>query len=649
MQTEKMVFLNRIFSQAPTRVREHAATAPGQALTERMKQDVEWFSKHFEDDPKRQSGWGHAYFCPEDGSFLAFDRISPAAHRCPVCGRVSSEKLHNDAWVYLYRYEAVLSACEAAVLYQVDTKQEYLSHMMRIIGFYSDHYSEFESHACGPKTSGAGKIAPQALNEAIFITRITQALEQVRDALPQDFVEGVCRNLLLPAAEFLHGQRNWINNIPCWINAALTAVGCFTGEKKWVEEAFDARYGMYDQIACGVTESRFWFEGSIHYNCFTLEAFLNQLSFAAQHEEALHGDAVRIVGEMVDAVHDLAFHNTVLPNPNDGWPNLNLKTYSYLFEMASALFGTEHFRAMAQEIYQSSIARTPLPMSFPVYAGDYSMEWMLFAAPASGDALENQESRRSVCFAASDYAVLKKRHCEAFLKYGHCTASHAHPDKMNVELTAFDTVVSRDLSNCGYASRLCDEYYRTSVSHNTVVVDGHSHTTILRGECLSYNEQEPSIDVRIQDAYPGVEFRRSIRVNDAGMEDVFRVSGDEEHTYDWVFHVEGQLCSSIAGEPAQLDYSGDGYQHLSDVRRISGSGDFRLEWGFAKNSVRGEQTLRAENAELYLCESYDNPASRRRFTLILRVKGKDACFSQTWNFCREDGEKPQDAGNGGEK
>ena len=640
MQTEDMIYLCPVYSGAPQCIRANKESAPGRALYEKLRQDVAWFSAHFSDNAVLQSGWGHAYFCPEDGSFLTFDRNSPTAHRCPVCGRVSHDPLHNAAWLYLYRYEAVMSAYEAAVLSCMEPCQEYLAHFTRIIGFYSRNYHAFKPHACGPAASGQGKIAPQALNEAIFITRITQGLELVHKRLPDAFVQEVCRDLLIPAARFLQEQRNWINNIPCWINAALTAAGCFTGEKDLVELAFAAPFGMYDQIEHGVTESRFWFEGSVHYNCFTLEAFLNQLSFAAQHGIPVRGETARKVSEMVAAVHNLAFSNTVLPNPNDGWPNLNLKTYSYLFEMAAALFDTEKLCKTAAGIYAGAVPRTLLPMSFPVYAGDYSAEWLMFSQERGLADDKGEREKRSICFQASDYAVLKQKNCEVFIKYGHCSPSHAHPDKMNIEITAFDIIITRDLSNCGYASRLCDGYYRTSVGHNTIVVDGRNHPGLERGMCRRYHADIPEIDVFAGEVYPGIGFWRTVHVSENGLRDVFTATAAGLHIFDWVFHVEGELKEPAALQPDHFGFAENGYQYLRKVRSMAVDGPFTLQWSFAGGTVWGEQTICVNHAVLYVCESCGNPANLRRTTLILRAEGRQMAVTQEWEFSRKQEQSP---------
>lgn len=610
---------------------DNAHTLHGQALLEKMRGDVQWFSEHFEDDPQRLSGWGHQYFCADDGAFLTFDRTSPKAHRCPICGRVYGEDNYNAAWVYLYRYEALMSALEAAALYRLEGGEHYLDHFRRIVGFYSDHYDEFAVHGKGPTTSGNGKITPQALNEAIFLVKTVNGLEILKEALPADFVEGVCRNLLLPGARFVNAQKKIIHNIPCWINSAVGTVGLFAGDAELVELAFDAPLGLADQVRQGVTESFFWYEGSIHYNCFTLEAFLNQLLLARLYGKEIPADVTDTIYNMMLAPCRMAFSNSVLPNPNDGWPNLNLKTYSYLYEMAAKVFDSEELREILAAIYAQPVPRTALPMSSPVYAGDYCMEWLLFSRPGGKQSEVLPYWTDSFNFDASCYAMLRQKHCEVFFKYGHRSPSHAHPDKMNLEVTAFGTAVSRDLSNCGYAARLCNEYHRTSVSHNTVVVDGENHPGTQPGECLAYDGQDASLTARVREAYPGVDFRRSVQLSENGFADEFVVLGGGQHTIDWFFHVEGEPEALPEGTEASLGYTGNGYQHLQQVQELNCDGPtLRLNWNFG--GVQGVQELETAGKRVFLCRSYDNPVNRMRWTVILRAEGPGAAFAQRWQF-----------------
>lgn len=610
---------------------ENARTPQGKILMEKMRSDVQWYHENFQDDPQRLSGWGHQYFCADDGAFLQFSRTSPRGHRCPICGKVYDADNYNSAWVYLYRYEALMSALEAAALYRLEGGEHYLEHFRRIVGFYSDHYDEFEVHGKGPTTSGNGKITPQALNEAIFLVKTVNGLEMLKGYLPEEFVQGVCQNLLLPGARFVNAQKKIIHNIPCWINSAVGTVGLYTGDEELIRLAFDAPLGIVDQVRQGVTESRFWYEGSIHYNCFTLEAFLNQLLFARLYHKEIPQDVERTIYEMMLAPCKMAFSNSVLPNPNDGWPNLNLKTYSYLYEMASKIFDSDELRNILGMIYGCSVPRTALPMSSPVYAADYCMEWLLFSRPTEQAAEKPDFWTRSCNFEASCYATLREKNCEVFFKYGHRSPSHAHPDKMNLEVTAFGTPITRDLSNCGYAARLCNEYHRTSVCHNTVLIDGESHPDTMPGECLLYSQEPVALTARVKDAYPGVEFRRGVELSESGFSDGFAVTANTTHTMDWFFHVEGEPENLPDSMPADLGFHCGGYQHLKEVRELDcPERVLRLNWNFGE--VRGTQELDVANMKVYLCRSYDNPVNRMRWTVILRARGEHAVFTQRWKF-----------------
>lgn len=608
----------------------------GQALVARMRRDVERWSRIFADDPTSLSGWGHEYFCSEDGSALVFDPEKAGEHRCPVCGKVFSGGVYDAAWVYQYRYQALMSALEAACLYRLDADARCLRHFERVIGFYSDHYAEFDVHGRGPSTSGNGKIMPQALNEAIFLTKTVGGLEMLRGKLAPEFVRSVAEKLLLPGAKFVEAQKKIIHNIPCWINAAVGTVGLFTGTAELIAQAFDEPLGLCDQVRRGITSDHFWYEGSIHYNFFTIESFMNLMLSARLYGKAIPADVERSVYEMVLAPCHYAFSSGALPNPNDGWPNVNLKTYTYLYEMADRVFDREQLRRILSYIYALPIERTPLPLSAPVFEGDYSMEWLMFSA--GREAWDDSDFRGSYNFPSSQFAILRGAHVEAFCKYGHRSPSHAHADKMNVEVMAYGRSISRDLSNCGYAAPLCNGFYRTSAAHNTVLIDGRGHPDTRPGTTEAWNPAGPELGVRNGGAYPGVDFNRQLKLGASTVEDTFIVDGEEEHVIDWLFHVEGECTECPEAEPSSLGYVSDGYAYLTDIRRLPPSQTVRLSWSFG-GGVTGCQTLETAGMEVFLCRSSDNPSSKSRRTVLVRARGRRACFRQQWEFAAREGNR----------
>lgn len=603
----------------------------GQHLIEKLVFDVEWFDKNFSDHPTLISGWGHNYFCSEDGALLTFDLEKPLAHICPLCGKNHNAQRYNDTWRYMYRYSAMMSAVESATLYKIKKEEKYLEHFKRIISFYAEHYDEFEPHAMGPATSGAGKITPQALNEAIFLVKVVVAMEFLKDDLDAEFVEYVSQKMLIPGAYFVDGQKGWINNIPCWINSCVGAVGLYTNTEELIESAFEKEYGLYDQIDRGVTKDFFWFEGSIHYNFFTIESFMNLLHVCKLHGKEIPQKYKDIIYNMMLSPCKMSFSNSLLPNPNDGWPNLNLKTYSYLYEMAANIFESEELYTLLANIYKKELPMMKLPMSGPICADEHTLEWLLYSI----DNNTEEKSKiwdTSTNFFGTNYATLRNENCEVFMKYGHCTTSHAHNDKMNLEVTAFGKVITRDLSNCGYGARLCDEFYRLSVAHNTVIMNGKCHTSTILGECLEYDGK--ILQAKTTNAYEGVDFDRRIVVGENGFEDTFAVTSKEEGVIDFVFHLEGKCTSELNTVPGDLIYKENGYQHVLNVEKIVlDSNELTLNWEFI-DGITGVQTINVEGVEAFICDTYDNPVIKFRRSIILRAKSTAHTFNQKIEFSK---------------
>ena len=620
-----------------------AAQKEGKQLVEEMRKTVGDFMEHFQDDPEVESGWGHAYFCSECGSFLEINPRDPHHHRCPHCGKIMEGPEYDGAWVYLYRYDAVMSALGAAVLYRITREEEYLAYFQRVVGFYAENWYRFCEHGRHTWPSGNGKITPQALNEAIFLVKICTGLALLMEDLPTQFLEQVKAWFLLPCAYFLDVQKRRIHNIPCWINAAVGTAGLMTGQDDLIQRAFSRPFGLSDQVrGGGVTASGFWYEGSIHYHFFTLEAFMNTLLFARFYGQEIPQDVTERIYGMLIAPCQYAFSNGELPNPNDGWPNLNLKTYSFIYEMGARIFREDaekgrHLAALSAKIRQLSIQRVAVPLSYPTYAGDVSLEWLLYAQEAEKTEMEKiPYFQRSYVFEASQFATLKTKNVEVFYKFGHCTASHAHPDKMNVEIRAFGQRVSHDLSNCGYAAKLCAEFHRTSVSHNTVVMDGKNHPTTDPGQLLSFDGKE--ISARAPEAYPGIHFVRQLQLENDILRDTFRIENPQKqwHTWDFFLHLDGRILDMPETEPGELGYRENGYAYLHNPRKMCTKEELCLHWEFA-GGVEGEQRLILRDKELWICESPDNPPSKEknRVSLLIRSREAEPVFEQTWKFIQK--------------
>ena len=138
---------------------------------------------------------------------------------------------------------------------------------------------------------------------------------------------------------------------------------------------------------------------------------MNTLLFARFYGQEIPQDVTERIYGMLIAPCQYAFSNGELPNPNDGWPNLNLKTYSFIYEMGARIFREDaekgrHLAALAARIRQLPIQRVAVPLSYPTYAGDVSLEWLLYAQEAEKTEMEKiPYFQRSYVFEAAQFAT----------------------------------------------------------------------------------------------------------------------------------------------------------------------------------------------------------------------------------------------------
>jgi hypothetical protein len=282
-----------------------------------------------------------------------------------------------------------------------------------------------------------------------------------------------------------------------------------------------------------------------------------------------------------------------------------------------------------KNIEKGSLDRATIPLSRPYYfQNEIPIERLTFNPHLDFSTME-QINRKSNNFASSYYGTLRNDNINVFYKYGHRGPSHAHPDKMNIEVMLGESILTRDLSNAGYASRLCNEWHRMSPSHNTVVVDGKNHVSTEGGIILKFTEE--SLHAKVENVYEGVDYERKIDLLPSGFKDDFIVSSAEEHTYDWFFHSEAKLLSELNYEVASLEFNENGYQHISNIRKvISDSNVVSLEWELDGKIIKTEIDI--TDKEMFICDTFDNPVSSLRTSIVLREKNNKATFKATWEL-----------------
>lgn len=609
-------------------------TPQNRKAIEVMKRDIDAFMPSFSDSPAKLSRWGHHYFCDDDGGRLIFDLESPHSHRCEICGKMYSNEVQDGVWVTFYRNRAVVLALVSATVYKATGEKKYRDYALQVIDFYAVHYHEFVLHnkenvICDTYETmkwGCGKMMPQGLNEAIVAIRFIQTIEILRPELDQAWLDYVHQKLFREVFRLLAPQAVAVHNISCWSLAAIGVMGLAMKDQEMIDYAFNSPFNIHRQLAEGVTADGFWYEGSIHYNFFLLEGVSYLFLFSRIYDYDFGEQSTAIFERMFIKAYEYAFDNLYLPNPNDGWPNLNLRTFSYVYHTAARAFG-EHSKVgnLVKIIENDPHPRTTLPLSEPYYCCEtVCLEQLLFNIDFDYSDYQSV-GRVSNTFATSNFAMLRNDSWNVFVKYGLNGKSHAHPDLMNIEVVYKDQRISRDLSNAGYQSRLCNEWHRRTLSHNTVCWNGTDITSVSPGECLRFDAN--NFSGRAQNVYEGIDYQRTIQIAEDSVADEFVAQG-KQGVYDYVFHVEPQIQLQC-GQPmsdTSLGFSENGYQHVIETKKVHTDDDTVLLQAVFNGQQMKIQISLEEGQELFLLKTKDNPVNQIRQSILVRATGSKVRF-----------------------
>ncbi len=596
---------------------------------EQMRKEVDAFASHFHDDPNRLSGWGHRYFCPEDGGRLLFDPDKPFEHVCSVCGKQLTGKVFDEAWVAFYRNLAFVSAEKAALLYKVLGDKKYLEIAKAILSFYTLNYASFPLHTKEGELFedeqnanwGCGRIMPQGLNESIVMVRSIVTLEILKDDLDDGFKNQFHTSFVLPFYRMIMPQVNKVHNIPCWNLAGLGCASLYFGDKEVTDFVFHGQYNIRRQLAEGVTSDGFWYEGSIHYNFFLLEGVSTLMVFCHVYHVDFGFESEQTVIRMLQAAYSFAFDNHRFPVPNDGWPNLNLKTFSYVYYMVAKVTGEESTVGnLVKNIESGKEERQTLPLSESYYVHNtVPLERLMFAYDWNMKRFEVVKGK-SQLYQQSLFAMLRDKKINLFCKYGLNGPSHAHPDILEFELAFGRSMVSRDLSNAGYYSTLCNAWHRRSACHNTLTFDGMDSTTRDPGKLVSYTDTSVTVS---SDLFPFLHAQRSMSITSSSVHDHVLAKSEKSGSIDLFFHVERswKLVEKPEMEKGSLGYQENGYAYFEEVCKCLPGED--ATFVFADGSSSLTVTIPySEGLEVFVATSPDNPLPGKRTTIIRRIQGE---------------------------
>jgi hypothetical protein len=144
----------------------------------------------------------------------------------------------------------------------------------------------------------------------------------------------------------------------------------------------------------------------------------------------------------------------------------------------------------------------------------------------------------------------------ALLTFAPFGGFHDHFDRLSFVWHAFGRERGVDPGRArsqAYRLPIHGGWYRATLAHNTVVVDGRSQQE-NGGELLGFVEGEDFVAVaaRTVAAWPGVVHARALCMTDDYLLVLDRLTGDRDHRFDWIYHDRGPglSCAVATGAVA---------------------------------------------------------------------------------------------------
>ncbi|NOZ22033.1 MAG: hypothetical protein GXP25_13205 [Planctomycetes bacterium] len=569
------------------------------------------------DIPDRTGSWGHFYACKECGCRLK--TITPTQHKCTGCGKIYTGDPYDAVVIAWQHSRWAKNTRNLGLAYAFTNEKKYAKRSAEIFKEYEKKYRTYEPHSLNKKGKG-WKVIDYCLGQSVWVIPIAQGYDFIRDAgvLTDEEKRRIEDDFFRDIAKSIQGYRS-IHNITCWRNAAVGTIGLAIGDPDLVRWAIEDPAGLKEEIAEGILDDGFWFEGSWGYHFYALSP-LCYLAESADHV------GINVFDEQFEKMFTAPLHfmtvNRWLPAFNDSGRGFRVG-YSWRYGLAarhypkskeiawfvSDALANGKVRDIESLLYTpGEVAKVDAP----------PMKTHLFKG--SGIVVLRSPSTTDQIYVAFDY--------------GPHGGGHGHPDKLGFVLCALGQQLAVDPGSISYAVPLHKRWYRQTIAHNTLTVDRESQKPTT-GELL-YMGSSPELQVacaRTTEAYPGVDFTRAIVViaNDCVLV-IDNVKSDTEHLYDIAFHIRGELKTDLDLQPPAAPVGDtNGYDVLEEVKVAKGSPLLHAELTLAdtEKGAKGPMGVRmlcagAEGGEVITALGRGNPPTERVPCVILRKKAKEA-------------------------
>ena len=576
-------------------------------------------------------------FCPDDGVALTFDPWSPAAHRCPRCGKTWSGERHNWSWA---RYQHLWLAERAAHLAALGALADHRGAAARageILRAYAARYFRYPNR---DNVLGPSRLFFSTYLESLWIGNVLAAAVLLRESGNLDEATTRAVNQVAEEAANLIGEFDeGFSNRQTWNNAALAAIASWFEDEDLASRAIESPTGLLAHLMRGFGPDGMWYEGE-NYHLFALRGLLTGVAWAAQAGIDVWAEpapAGRLRAALLAPAHS-ALPDFTFPARKDSRFGVSLAHPMYLelwevglanLEERAAGSGTPELASWLTTLYRTAATKPALfdsylhdapmePLSAPRSPSRTSLSWwaLLFMEPQLPDDAAAW-APASMLLDTQGLAILRTRERYVSLECGPSGGGHGHPDRLHLTLHADGVHWLPDLGTGSYVAHDLF-WYRSTLAHNAPRLDGSSQPP-GDAHCLAF-------DVRGDWAWARGrygELGRAVLSGPAYVVDVTDLSGKESHLIELPWHFDGAGDVVTPGRWTEGELA-DEFVHTVERFVPAGEGPIVLELHADGRQLRAHFLF---TGELLRATGLGKPGTEKEAAFyVLRARGRGARF-----------------------
>ncbi|NKF51944.1 alginate lyase family protein [Shewanella sp. WXL01] len=534
----------------------------------------------------------------------------------------------------------------AGRLYLITEDERYLEYAKTMLVEYAKVYTSFELNT-SRDSNPPGRIFHQTLNENMWMLYASCAYSCIRHKLTDDEITLIENDLFRPMIDlfvdtYAH-DFDIVHNHGLWAVAGVGICGYAINDQASVDKALyglkgdSVSGGFIAQLTQLFSPDGYYMEGP-YYHRFSLRPIylFAEAIERRQPEIGIYELKDQVIKTTTYAVMSTAFPNGVLPALNDSSKTMDIKDEGVLIA-TSVCFKRysqdDNLKSMAVHQDKVWVHGSGAALSDGVAnAGELAgFNWgsLYLTDGAEGD-------RGGVSILR--HRDVNKDDTMALLWFGqhgsdhklHSALDHGHYDGLHLSLFNHGQEVTHDYGfgrwvnvEPKFGGRYIPEnksYAKQTVAHNTVVVDGKSQnngdtaTAEARwGESHFFvaGEQAQGMSAFIRDYYQGVDQQRSVIMFEIEgiakpvVLDLFRLTSEQPHSYDYVMHYTGQII--------RTDFD---YQTESKLKPLGESAGYEHLWNVASGKVEQGSLVSWLHGQSY-------------YSMVSSAQGGEVIFART--------------------